>query len=136
MKKIPNFTNFIRWSTNYNNFFGDFFVGIELKLEMVGSIFQVSIYVHSCHPLQQGHSTSIFGKYLFGRRFEIQNFEKVSFDPYNFRITRLSARNSNRWKIFRGFIHNICLTMCEFNPLPQPPTPHMDIGSLRSMVRK
>ena len=32
-------------------------------------------------------------------------FEKVSFDPYNFQITRLSANlsgNLNRWKIFRG----------------------------------
>ena len=92
---------------------------------------------------KQGHPTTIFGKYLFGGRFEIHNFrnicykisclpapprifehlnngiiahfngflplkghlessgafflaeilEKVSFDPYNFRITRLSARN-------------------------------------------
>ena len=32
----------------------------------------------------QRHPTSIFGKYLFGRREEI---EKVSFVPYNFRIT-------------------------------------------------
>ena len=93
-------------------------------------------------PREKGHLTSIFGKYLFGRRFEIQNFqnicckisylptsagrdfrkskkwyncpfltdsypkkvtqseilgafslaeifEKVSFDPYNIRITRL-----------------------------------------------
>ena len=53
----------------------------------------------------QGYLTLIFGKYLFGRRFEIQNhlefsgafflaeiLEKVSFDPYNYRITRLSAR--------------------------------------------
>ena len=25
----------------------------------------------------QGHPTSIFGKYLFGRRFEIQNFQNI-----------------------------------------------------------
>ena len=29
-------------------------------------------------------------------------FEKVSFDPYNFRITRHSARKSEQMKIFRG----------------------------------
>ena len=94
--------------------------------------------------------TTIFGKYLVGRRFEIQNFrnicckisclpasprifehlkygitahfngflplkghlefsgafflgeifEKVSFDPYNFRITRLLARKSEKMKNF------------------------------------
>ena len=27
-------------------------------------------------------------------------FEKVSFDPYNFRITRISARKSEQMKIF------------------------------------
>ena len=32
----------------------------------------------------QGHPTSIFGKYQFGRQVEI---EKLCFDPYNFRIT-------------------------------------------------
>ena len=31
MKKIPNVTNFIRWSTNHNNFFGDFFCGHSIK---------------------------------------------------------------------------------------------------------
>ena len=34
-------------------------------------------------------------------------FEKVSFDPYNFRITRLSARKSERMKNFYGI--KICL---------------------------
>ena len=29
-------------------------------------------------------------------------FEKVSFDPYNFRITRLSPRKSEERKMFRG----------------------------------
>ena len=29
-------------------------------------------------------------------------FEKVSFDPYNFRITRLSARKSEQIKNFLG----------------------------------
>ena len=102
------------------------------------------------YPSWQGHPTSIFGKYLFGRRFEIynfrnicckisclpasprifdhlkpgitalfkgfllwkghlefsiafflaENFEKVSFDAYNFRITRLSARKSKQMKNF------------------------------------
>ena len=90
-----------------------------------------------CTYMYQGHPTSIFGKYLFGRRFEIQNFwnicckisclpaspriftlkrsarnfgafflagifEKVSLDPYNFRITRLSARKSEQIKNFGG----------------------------------
>ena len=92
-----------------------------------------------------------FGKYLFRRRFEIQNFrnicckisflpaspmifehiwhncplltdsypkrvtknfrepffQKVSFDPYNFRITGLSARKSDQMKNFYGI--KICL---------------------------
>ena len=103
------------------------------------------------HPtIAQAHPTSIFGKYLFGIRFEILNFrnicckisslpasprifehlkngiiahfkriftlkssprisgafflaeifEKVSFHPYNFRITRLSARKSEQMKNF------------------------------------
>ena len=34
-------------------------------------------------------------------------FEKVSFDPYNFRITRLSARKSERMKTFEGM--KICV---------------------------
>ena len=29
-------------------------------------------------------------------------FEKVSFDPYNFRITRLSARKSEQMENFKG----------------------------------
>ena len=28
-------------------------------------------------PIKQGHPTSIFGKYLFGRRFEIYNFRNI-----------------------------------------------------------
>ena len=91
--------------------------------------------------LNQGHPSSIFGKYLFGRRFEIYNFRNIickisclpaaprifehlkygkitlkrssrifvslfpgwcfrkgNFDPYNFRITRLSARKSEQMK--------------------------------------
>ena len=105
-----------------------------------------------CTYMYQGHPTSIFGKYLFGRRFEIQNFrnicckisclpasprilkhpkngiiahfywiftlkrtarifgafflagifKKVSLDPYNFRIIRLSARKSEQIKNFGG----------------------------------
>ena len=29
------------------------------------------------NALNQGHPTSIFGKYLFGRRFEIYNFRNI-----------------------------------------------------------
>ena len=35
-----------------------------------------------------------------GAFFLAQIFEKVSFDPYNFRITRLSARKSEQMKSF------------------------------------
>ena len=34
--------------------------------------------------------------------FLVEIFEKVSFDPYNFRITRLSARRSEQTKNFLG----------------------------------
>ena len=37
-----------------------------------------------------------------GAFFLAEIFEKVSFDPYNFQITRPSDGNPNRWKIFRG----------------------------------
>ena len=33
---------------------------------------------------------------MFGAFFLAKIFEKVTFDPYNFRITRLSARKSER----------------------------------------
>ena len=36
----------------------------------------------------QGHPTTIFGKYLFGRRFEIQNFRSIFFQ--NFLLVCLS----------------------------------------------
>ena len=37
------------------------------------------------------------------RIFELAEiFGKVTFDPYNFRITRLSARKTEQMKIFRG----------------------------------
>ena len=35
-----------------------------------------------------------------GTFFVAEIFEKVSFDPYNFRITRLSARKSEQMKSF------------------------------------
>ena len=35
-----------------------------------------------------------------GAFFLAEIFEKVSFDPYNFRITRLSARKSEQMKNF------------------------------------
>ena len=34
------------------------------------------------HKCEQGHPRSIFGKYLFGRRFEIQNFPNISCKIY------------------------------------------------------
>ena len=37
-----------------------------------------------------------------GDLFLAEIFEKVSFDPYNFRITRLSARKSEQVKKFLG----------------------------------
>ena len=37
-----------------------------------------------------------------GAFFLAEILEKVKFDPYNFRITRLSARKSEQLKIFRG----------------------------------
>ena len=36
---------------------------------------------------------------ILGSLFLAEIFEKVSFDPYNFRITRLSARKSEQMKI-------------------------------------
>ena len=39
---------------------------------------------------------------FLGAFFLAEIFEKVSFDPYNFRINRLSARKSEQMKIFRG----------------------------------
>ena len=39
---------------------------------------------------------------IFGSLFLAEIFEKVSFDPYNFRITRLSARKSEQMKNVRG----------------------------------
>ena len=37
---------------------------------------------------------------IFGSLFLTEIFEKVSFDPYNFRITWLSARKSEQMKNF------------------------------------
>ena len=39
---------------------------------------------------------------VFGSFFLDEIFEKVSFDPYNFRITRLSTRKSEQKKLFTG----------------------------------
>ena len=44
---------------------------------------------------------------IFENLFLAEIFEKVSFDPYNFRITRLSARKSEQMKSFWGI--KICL---------------------------
>ena len=37
---------------------------------------------------------------IFGAFFLAESFEKVSFDPYNFRITRFLARKSKQVKHF------------------------------------
>ena len=141
---------FIRW-----NFFIVFFAQRQQKTRQTNPIFDIKTFHKKwfllyMYPSWQGHPTSIFGKYLFGRRFEIynfrnicckisclpasprifehlkpgitalfngllpwkghlefsiafflaENFEKVSFDAYNFRITRLSARKSKQMKNF------------------------------------
>ena len=39
---------------------------------------------------------------IFGSLFLAEIFEKVSFDPYDFRNNRLLARKSEQMKIFRG----------------------------------
>ena len=44
---------------------------------------------------------------MFGAFFLAKIFEKVIFDPYNFRITRLSARKSEQMTNFWGI--KICL---------------------------
>ena len=52
--------------------------------------------------------TLTLGAPVFSRSFRViffflsEIFEKVSFDPCNFRITRLSARKSEQMKNFRG----------------------------------
>ena len=127
-------------------------VGAQNYMQDFASVSQINF---------QGHPTTIFGKCLFRRRFEIQNFrniffvvkflaclpllgfsnpppkkwyncpflmyfypkkvtynfrepfsrlkfsKKVSFDPYNFWITRLSGRKSEQMKYFQGI--KICL---------------------------
>ena len=44
-----------------------------------------------------------------GAFFLAEIFEKASFDPYNFRITRLSARKSEQMKNFEGL--KLCLNL-------------------------
>ena len=46
--------------------------------------------------------------WIFRALFLAETFEKVSFDHYNFRITRLSARKSEQMKLFGGI--RICNT--------------------------
>ena len=38
---------------------------------------QIAVYTEKEKDLNQGHPTSIFRKYLFGRRFEIENFRNI-----------------------------------------------------------
>ena len=45
-----------------------------------------------------------------GAFFLAEIFEKVSFDPYNFRITRLSARKSEQVKSFQGTDKNMTIS--------------------------
>ena len=49
---------------------------------------------HQEHPMSKGHLE------FSGAFFLAEIFEKVSFDPYNFRITILSARKSEQMKNF------------------------------------
>ena len=52
-----------------------------------------------------GHPTSIFGKYLIGRQFEIQNIRSICCMK-NFLLAFLSydSRTSKKWPIFNGFL--------------------------------
>ena len=52
------------------------------------------LMLHQEHPTSKGHLE------FSGAFFLAEIFEKVSFDPYNFRITRLSARKSEQMKNF------------------------------------
>ena len=49
---------------------------------------------HQKHSMSKGHLE------FSGAFFLAEIFEKVSFDPYNFRITRLSGRKSEQMKNF------------------------------------
>ena len=53
---------------------------------------------------------------FWGAFFLAEIFEKVSFDPYNFRITRLSARISEQMKNFLGikyaYIYRLNTKIC------------------------
>ena len=48
---------------------------IVLRASLPRLFFGRRFFWHKC---EQGHPRSIFGKYLFGRRFEIQNFRNIS----------------------------------------------------------
>ena len=50
---------------------------IIARYYMLPSKKKVLLLLLSCKDKMQGHSTSIFRKYLFGRRFEIQNFRNI-----------------------------------------------------------
>ena len=52
------------------------------KTRQTNPIFDIKTFHKKCfllymYPSWQGHPTSIFGKYLFGRRFEIYNFRNI-----------------------------------------------------------
>ena len=47
--------------------------------------------------------------------FLAKTFEKVSFDPYNIRITRISARKSEQMKNFWGIKTCLCLPFKNYN---------------------
>ena len=50
-----------------------------------------------------------------GAFFLAEIFEKVSFDPYNFRITRLSARKSEQMDDFSGIKISLYLSFKYYN---------------------
>ena len=53
---------------------------------------------------------------IFGAFFLAESFEKVSFDPYNFRITRFLARKSEQVKILNTKIRLTMLCLSGFEP--------------------
>ena len=71
----------------------------------LGFVVTVSaVTITGCHVarlmLHQEHQTSKGHLEFSGAFFLAEIFEKVSFDPHNFRITRLSARKSEQMKNF------------------------------------
>ena len=62
--------------------------------------FRDSLSPLSLDLFREEKSRKTFGARVSGAFFLPEIFEKISFDPYNFRITRLSARKSEQMKNF------------------------------------